>query len=152
MIQLAYKPSQLSGWMGSAIDVMSGFGGISHVELVFSNGDTLRASYGELVTLDPGRDHTGWDMEAIDTTDGEEELIRVWASREVGCHYDKWGVARFVLPWMRQHDDKWFCSEICVAALQRVNRLLFEDAWRVSPNALRKLDKTPQYFTGYPQH
>ncbi len=129
------------------VNAFSGFGGFCHVELVFSNGDTLRASYGELVTLEQ-RDHSGhgWELEPIDVDAIEETTMRIFAEREIGSPYDTNGVLRFVLPWMKENPHDWFCSEICTAALQRVNRLLPYDAWKVSPNALRKLNKTPQYF------
>ena len=148
---LAYRPAKGSGLGGAAIDALSGFGGVCHVELVFANGDTLRASYGEPVSLGPGRDRRGWIIEPIaDVTPLEEAIVRTWAQREVGSPYDTWGVLRFVLPFVGQHPDAWFCSEICVAALQRINLCLGVRPWEVSPNRLRKLDKRPQYFLSLP--
>jgi hypothetical protein len=47
-----------------------------------------------------------------------EEVSRVIAFLlgEVGCKYDFLGIASFVFKTPRDNPDKWFCSEIAVAA------------------------------------
>lgn len=148
-MQLAYRPASLAGWGGHLIDAVSGFGGTCHVELVFANGECLSSTLADGVRF-TRRDLTGWIIEPLDVTAGEEAIVRVFGEREAGCPYDRWGMARFTLPFLKEHKSAWFCSEICVAGLQRINRLLCYDPWRVSPNKLRRLHKSPQYFTGYP--
>lgn len=149
-MQIAYLPANLAGIGGHLIDAFSGFGGVCHCELVFANGDCFSSTLEEGVRF-TRRDLTGWILEPLDLTAGEEEIVRVFGQRELGSPYDKWGVARFVLPFLKESPTAWFCSEICIAGLARVNRLMQYDPWRVSPNRLRCLDKTPQYFLFNPE-
>lgn len=42
---------------------------------------------------------------------------------ELGCGYDWLGVIKFVIPWIKASKSRWFCSELVVAALQKVKKL-----------------------------
>lgn len=98
-----------------------------HVELVFSNGDWFSArefkngvsfTKGEVPSDDTIFDYDLMPLPMIGPE--EERRLRVWCQEEVGCDYDTRGVIFSFLPipigW--QHKEKWFCSEICFAALQ----------------------------------
>ena len=55
-----------------------------------------------------------WDILPCTLTERE---AREWLSREQGKAYDYAGALRFVLPFLRQAPQKWFCSEFVAAAL-----------------------------------
>lgn len=55
-----------------------------------------------------------WDMLPCALTERE---VREWFAREKGKGYDYAGALRFVLPFLRQAPQKWFCSEFVAAAL-----------------------------------
>lgn len=54
-----------------------------------------------------------WD--AVDIPDTPEAIE--WFKKHQWQGYDWWGVARFVLPFIPQKKDKWFCSEAVAASL-----------------------------------
>lgn len=65
--------------------------------------------------------------------------IRRWCMGRIGGRYDIPGVLAFKLPLVRQRMNWWFCSEICVAALQQAGVLGNLKPHRISPNALHGL-------------
>lgn len=84
-----------------------------------------------------------WDVVRVpDVTETQIERLRGWLAGEMGSPYDWTGIllTQF-LPFGRQSKTKWFCSELCVAALQQLGMLTREKAWRVSPGGLWKLSK-----------
>lgn len=138
-MKIAFLPARMGGFFGPFVDALSGFGGYSHAELVFRDGTCLSSTYGAGVTLGD-RDLTGWLVVDLPFVPYEtERAIREWAKGEVGSGYDALGVARFVLPFLRQSPDRWFCSEIVVAALQLAGFFPGVKAWTVSPNRLRRM-------------
>lgn len=114
------------------------WGDYSHVELVFSDDlwfsssprdDGVRYRAIEFIP-----EH--WDMIDLSVTPEEEATIRIWCDGKVGAGYDWWGVLHFYLRFLPQSKDKWFCSEIVLAALQNIGWFAGVKAWRVSPNRL----------------
>lgn len=96
-----------------------------HIELVFSNGDWFSArefkgGVGFSTGIPPGEKRVSYDFFALPTTPEKEAEIRKWCEAEVGCDYDVRGILfRFLpIPVGWQHPEKWFCSEICVNAMQ----------------------------------
>jgi len=80
-----------------------------------------------------------WDMLDIPTTEAEEEIVRNFCGNELGCRYDWWGIwFSQVIPLRREHPDKWFCSEICAAALQKIDLLGSFKPCTLSPGKLFK--------------
>ena len=59
--------------------------------------------------------------------------------RERGKAYDFLGVLGFKLPWIQQDRSKWFCSEVCVAALQASGLLAGVHPYKTTPNQLHRL-------------
>ena len=81
-----------------------------------------------------------WDTIEIKMSKEQEEIIKKWCETELDCKYDWAGIflSQFI-PLGIQSKTKWFCSEICVAALQQVGMLDGIKPYRVSPNKLSKL-------------
>ena len=118
------------------------FSKYSHCELLFNdgswfgckpNGDT-KTNYRSRIINDK------WDFIELNITLEEEKKIKIWCDNEVGCSYDWKGIfLSQILPFGEQSRDKWFCSEICVEALQVIGKLLGITSWKISPGKLYKL-------------
>lgn len=94
----------------------------SHVEIVI-NGMGYSSS---------ARDHgvrckaidftTGkWDTFALESPPDLEKAVLVFFSNTQGLPYDWAGVARYVLPFLYNSPNHWYCSEWCSAALGMEN-------------------------------
>jgi uncharacterized protein YycO len=118
------------------------FGPYSHVELIFSNGLWFSSS-----SLDNGVRYTvhtnmeDWTIFDINITCEEEVRIKQWCDIQVGAEYDFLGIFRYYIPFCQQSPDKWFCSEICLEALQRIGWFQTGPSWHMgrSPNHLYRL-------------
>jgi hypothetical protein len=162
MMKLAlYLASGSTGkwrFVDNAIDLLSGNDGFAHAELVDSDG----WSYSSTIR-DEGIDSLGnakpngtrrkridfdtakWvfiDLPAI--TPGQEmRALAFFGQPEVlDARYDFAGVARFVLPFMRAHPRKYFCSELVVDMIRAANPAALPTdapAWKISPNHLAKI-------------
>lgn len=118
-------------------------GPYSHVELVFSDmvafscaqTDSMHTRFQNIYF-----DTKYWTLVDVNVSEEDEKKIRTWCESEVGCAYDWTGIilSQFI-PFGYQSKTKWFCSEVCVAALQQVGLFPKIKAWRVSPNKLYKL-------------
>lgn len=155
------------GWrpevLDTATNLCSGCHGYAHSELVFDNGlsFTSSISYNPPTAFHPappaiGRkngpiihrvDLTGddWVFTDLDLTDSQKLQIWSWCVKTIdeslaaGAGYDFAGVLRFVLPFIKEHPQDWFCSESVVAACQSAGLFPGEQPWRCSPNRLAKL-------------
>jgi hypothetical protein len=120
-------------------------GRYSHSELVFSDGRTFSSDEADGGTrwknwkLSPDE----WDLLPIPCSSAQEEEVAAFCANENGLKYDTRGICFSFLPvpigW--QSEERWFCSEICVAALQRIGILSGYTAASVSPNRLYKILK-----------
>lgn len=105
-------------------------GPYSHCELVFSDDMAASSSYEDggvrlkQIDFDPAH----WDF--IDLPDRLEPAARGWFEAQHGKAYDLLGNMRFLLGFMSDGRDKWFCSEAVAAALG------MEEPWRYGPNGL----------------
>lgn len=117
----------------------------SHCELHFGGGQCFSSRPGSGVSWTyRDIDRHDWLRIAIPGADGQESKIREWCGDEVGCAYDWRGVLfTQVLPWGWRSKDKWFCSEICTAALQRIGMLPGIKPWHVSPSEFLNLITEP---------
>jgi hypothetical protein len=114
-------------------------GPYSHCELVFDQGRAYSASMQDggtrfkLIEFNP--DH--WDLVPVNM----DELPVFWFCKdELGSKYDYPGVFRFLVPWVRESKERWFCSEVCCAALQRAEYLPKNiKAWQVHPSRLYQI-------------
>lgn len=129
-----------AGWF-SPVNWLSGNGGFDHTELLLSDGTAISsAADTNGVHILPDFIMKPGEWVALEITDHvDEKVVLDFARSELGSGYDYAGVMRFVLPWMKQHPDDWFCSEFVIACCQQVG--LFRDLtpWKVSPNALARI-------------
>ena len=126
------------------------FGKYSHSELVFSDGKSFSAdeSDGGTRWKDWQMSDDEWDFIDIPCNKTQEKEIRKFCEGEDGLKYDMIGIGFSFLPipigW--QSAEKWFCSEICAAALQQIGYLVGYTPSRISPNKLYSLLKNERRF------
>lgn len=115
----------------------------SHCELLFSdgllseNGWMFGAMPGEgtrfkQATLKPAE----WIFVDLPVTRPQELLALYFCRAENKCGYDYPGVFRYLLPLFTESKEKWFCSEVCTAALQAAGLPLLLTPSRVHPGRL----------------
>ena len=113
-------------------------GAFSHCELIFSDGLSASASYIDggvrFKAIDYSQHPEHWDF--FDLPDELEDYARDWFERNAGAPYDLLGNVRFVLPWVRDSETGWFCSEALGAALR------WREPWRYGPNGAAALVRT----------
>jgi hypothetical protein len=146
------KVTTLFGWI-IKLWPFSGWGWscrYCHSELVFSNGEwfSSRDINGTAFSVGPPHgDKPDWyDYIEIPMSKEEENRVMKWCERELfnedgsKCKYDIVGVLLSFLPipinW--QNSNKWFCSEVCCAALQVGGWLAGYSAATISPLRLSK--------------
>jgi hypothetical protein len=79
-----------------------------------------------LKTMKLNPDH--WDLIELDL---DPKKVEEWLRNNIGKQYDYLGTARFVFPFfLREHPDKWFCSEACADIIG------FSEPWRFDPCSL----------------
>lgn len=114
----------------------------SHCELLFEDGRMFSAHPRDHGTryINPGILRANeWDILLIPATLEQEISVHVFCDSELNCGYDWWGlVYSQVLKLQRSHPDKWFCSEVCVAAVQRMGILFGSVPCTFSPGKLYK--------------
>lgn len=108
-------------------------GQYSHVELVFSDGVNASSVLDGGVRFEqPGvekfSDPTQWSL--VECSMFDEATARAWFTANQGKKYDVWGDAHFVVGFIKQSDNRYFCSEAVATALG------FTEGWRFDPNAL----------------
>lgn len=105
-------------------------GPYSHCELQFSDGMAASSSFMDggvrFKAIDWNPDN--WDF--IDLPDHLEVDARAWFEANKGAKYDWLGNVRFLLGFLPNGKDQFFCSEAVAAALG------FTDPWRFTPNSL----------------
>lgn len=149
-MKLAFYKAAAGGVVDRLIDTFSGRDGYSHVELVFSNGAFFSSSSRDggtrfkFIRPDPA----SWDLVDVPMDDVAESLVRRFCNEQAGKKYDWLGVFGFVLP-TRPEQGHWFCSEVCLAALQQCGFLAGCRPWKVSPNTLKLMfDTRPERREG----
>lgn len=81
-----------------------------------------------------------WDFIVLPVGIDDENKIKAFCVDEVGCRYDWTGI--FLSQFIHlgyQSKSKWFCSEVCAAALQQIGLLPGWKPNRISPGKLFKL-------------
>ena len=114
----------------------------SHCELLFDDGVMFSSHIAQHGTRfwTPGiLSANVWDVYHIPTTLEEDIRVRAFCGSELGCSYDWIGIlfSQFIR-LQREHPRKWFCSEICAAALQKVGLLTGAKPCTFSPGKLHK--------------
>ena len=113
---------------------------MSHVEIEFTGGVMFSASQYENSTRFRVRNKNSpaWVVVPLDYGEAAEEKVLAFCREHEGRKYDYLGVAGFVFG-NPDSESKWFCSEICVAALQEVGMFPGVDASKVSPQAMYEM-------------
>jgi len=115
----------------------------SHVELLFSDGMMFSASQYENKTRfkEHNLSSTHWSRLALDVDEKTEGRIRLWCLNQAGKKYDYLGVLGFVMPFIKDSRNRWFCSEVCCEALKQNTNLvnLYIDSSKVSPAKLKNI-------------
>jgi len=65
-------------------------------------------------------DLTKWDFLDLPLNVEQEDILRTWCDGEIGCKYDWNDILRFVLKFLPEDPDRWFCSEFCLAGIQQI--------------------------------
>lgn len=133
-IYLACYHGRADKWLHRLLDNATKFftrGKYSHCELAIHLGNGKYECYSssyrdggvrvKVMTLDPKK----WDLIAVDNI-SESELRRYFTATK-GSDYDLLGALGVVLG-LREHPDKYFCSEWCFNAITGG-----QDGWRFSP-------------------
>lgn len=94
----------------------------SHAELVidgkcWSSSEKDGGVRGKIIDLDSGH----WDVYPVEWKSDDPVKALAWFLDHDGDHYDWMGVLRFVLPFVKQKTNEYFCSEAIAAALGAVN-------------------------------
>lgn len=118
-------------------------GQYSHTELVFSDGKWFSSDETDNGTrfIDGPKPDCSYDYIHVPVHEYDEARIREFCEAENGCAYDKKGIGFSFLPIPigYQSETRWFCSEICTAALQLAKYCSGYTPARVHPNKLYKI-------------
>lgn len=105
-----------------------------HTELVFSNGEAVICGPSGIYFGTRTYDKYHWVLVPIPwITEDEEEEVRVWCQKVVDEHpkYDWLGAICGGISAFIENPKKWFCSELCCAALQPYTEPLSKDATNI---------------------
>lgn len=139
-MKIAFYYAQYGDWRDKLVSWITR-GPFSHCELVFSDGVCFSSSGRDegvrFKLIDFKKEH--WIFYDLILSESEEAYVKTWCSLKVGKKYDWLGLLRFVFPNIDSDDKrKWFCSEICVRALQKVNLFTNLNHHKTSPNSFYK--------------
>jgi hypothetical protein len=132
-------------WVNRLAAYLTGSGGMSHVELRFTTGESLSVYQDETVFLRrrgySNNQYVIMPLSGVSRV-GEQQM-RKFALEQVGKRFNGWGMRRAALPWFlhrgmdgTEPEGKWFCSELVTATLQQSSYLSGLVPNSVSPNAL----------------
>lgn len=98
-------------------------GKYSHCELLFADGHMFSSdAWTGGVRWNTNYDLSNWDLVEIPCTSAQERTLKAWCADLAGKKYDWLGVLWFVLPFVPESPDKWFCSELCAAGLKIIGK------------------------------
>jgi hypothetical protein len=126
-------------WWGSLIRAFKKRG-VSHVMIVFGDGMAGTASVTQGGIVYGRAEIRSEDWLVIDVPGDEAPVRQFFAVDERGCGYDWWGIVfAQVLGWNMESPTKWFCSEACVSALQRIGYFRGKKAYMIDPAGMLEL-------------
>jgi len=143
MLKVAFRKKS-SSFYSKLIRIWT-FGKYSHSEILFPDGRSFSSDEADGGTRwrNQAMSTDEWDFLDVPCTIDHVQRVAEFCDDENGCEYDMTGISFSFLPvpigW--QSSTRWFCSEICVAALQQIGYMVGHTPSRVSPNALYKLLK-----------
>jgi len=116
-----YKAWEAGDFKDKVISIWT-FGPYSHTELLFSDGICFSSSWrDDGVGVRYKKIHIipkNWVCVEVSTTQKQEHQMKEWCDVKAAenANYDWCGIIQFVLPFVKQKDEDWYCSEICIAA------------------------------------
>jgi hypothetical protein len=109
-------------------------GPYSHCGVVI-NGENYQAYPGKGVFKGPYvNDPKIWDEVILDGLDENKALEFI--KGEIGCGYDYFGAARFLIHFLKPSKKNWFCSELSGKILQEAGWDNQNPAWKFNPSNL----------------
>jgi hypothetical protein len=114
----------------------------THCEIIFSDGIWFGNSRGwaSNVSFHSYTDLKNWDFLEFNIDHHTEQKIKKWCEEQDGKKYDWVGFyLSQVISLKGDSPDKWFCSEICTAALQRAGVFPYIKPSSISPGKLYKM-------------
>ena len=136
-----YKAFQERATKMDVAIALASFGNYSHVELIFSNGESfsISARDGGARFKEISYSPEVWDIKEIEITDYNESKIREDANLLIGTEYDYIGAMISVLPFCYTNDNKSFCSEVVVNLINKYYGYKeLKDGCKYSPSKLFK--------------
>lgn len=112
--------------------------GYSHCELLFKDGMMFSASeYDNAVRFTHHKfDADKWDYKEVTVS---ELHCKAYAMQRNGEKYDYKGIVGFIIPFVKDDNDKSFCSEVCYDILVKSGMEHTKDSSKVSPNLLSRI-------------
>ena len=117
----------------------------SHVELVFSDGEAFSAQLHEGTRFKKIEFNQDWDL--VEVPGINEVKVKDFCGTVLGRRYDFRGIVDFFANVTHGDDGDWFCSEVCVTALQEAGFCLRIPPHLTSPGSL--FDLAFAYGCGY---
>lgn len=115
----------------------------SHCELILPDSRMFSAdAWSNEVRFTTYYNLDNWDVISFEITAFQELNLLAWCDSKEGAKYDWFGVAWFVLPFIKQQRSKWFCSEVCGSALKYIGKIpVITKTSKLSPQGLFDLLK-----------
>lgn len=113
-----------------------GKGNLVHVELVFSDNKCFSSSPANGTCFREVDLNDDWILVPLNVSKTKEIRIKNFCKKEVGCPYDWNGIFSFVFTNIQPSDEKWFCTEIVITAMQKAELLKEMTPYRVTPQSL----------------
>jgi uncharacterized protein YycO len=109
---------------------------VSHISLIDNDNRLIEAlefrGVTDVRTLESVRNEQRVDVFSVMVFPDQQRRAIEWARQQVGKRYDYLSVLRFVTRRdAREHNGKWFCSELAFVAAQQAGVALLE---RISPS------------------
>jgi uncharacterized protein YycO len=136
-MKLAFYLGSNGNYLDKLICIVTG-SAYSHCELVFSDGQSFSSSPRDggvrfkPIIYEPQK----WVVIELPVEPADEAKVRSWCQTKTGKDYDFSGVLGFILPFFKQDDDDYYCSEICLMALKLVIEEWSKKRNKISPGKL----------------
>lgn len=115
----------------------------SHTEIVFSDGVSFSSSQWDGGTRFKNIDYSkkeNWDFMELNISKIDEKKIRQFCEKNNDKPYDWFAiVVAQIFNLHANKENKWFCSEVCTKALQKIKMVVGISAHMVSPQDLYEL-------------
>ena len=140
-LRLAFFKAKCGAFDDRVIDFWTGGSGYSHCELVINSkrtaGSHIAADGVAYFYYDNIFANGKWDIYEIESP---SNAAVSFMETQIGKKYDLLGlILTFIIPIKKQYNDKWWCSEILMAAINK--QLIQNHPTNISPNKLVEILK-----------